>query len=104
MLLSIFVWLVSIQMDNKKFEQISKALADQHRIKILQEFKTDIKYLQCSRIHEILDMTQPSVSHHVKQLVDAEVLIAIKEGRNIKYALDKKVLDEYTSFVNSLKS
>lgn len=90
-------------MNNKKFEQIGKALADQHRIKILQEFKLNKDFLQCSRIHEILDMTQPSISHHLKQLVDADILIPIKEGRNIKYALDKKVLDEYASFVNSFK-
>lgn len=90
-------------MNSKRFEKIGKALADPHRIKILQEFKPKLDFLHCSRIHEILDMTQPSISHHVKQLVDAGILEHIKEGRNVKYALNSKVLDEYALFVQNFK-
>jgi ArsR family transcriptional regulator len=88
-------------MDNKKFEKISKALADPHRIKILEEFKPKLDFLHCSRIHEILNMTQPSISHHVKQLVDAGILEHIKEGRNVKYALNAAVLEEYAAQVRA---
>ncbi|MFY0254092.1 ArsR/SmtB family transcription factor [Chitinophaga sp. 30R24] len=90
-------------MNSKRFEKIGKALADPHRLKILQEFKTTGDFLPCSRIHEILDMTQPSISHHVKQLVDANILESIKEGRNIKYALNTAVLDEFADYIKSLK-
>jgi ArsR family transcriptional regulator len=88
-------------MDNKNFEKISKALADPHRIKILEEFKPKLDYLHCSRIHEILNMTQPSISHHVKQLVDAGILEHIKEGRNVKYALNADVLEAYAAHVKA---
>lgn len=51
----------------------------------------------------MLDLTQPSVSHHLKQLVDADLLIPEKEGRNLKYSLNQKVLDDYIASLNNLK-
>lgn len=82
-------------MDNKKIEKISKALSDANRIAILQQLRKKKNCLYCSEVNDFLDLTQPSVSHHLKQLVDAELLISEKEGRNIRYQLNQKVLDDY---------
>ncbi len=92
-------------MENKQFEKISKALSDANRIAILQKFKKKKKdCVYCSDINETLDLTQPSVSHHLKQLVDADLLISEKEGRNIKYFLNDEVLDAYIQALNLLKA
>ncbi|WP_447640423.1 MULTISPECIES: ArsR/SmtB family transcription factor [Chitinophagaceae] len=92
-------------MENKKFEKISKALSDSNRISILQKFKKKKKdCVYCSDINETLDLTQPSISHHLKQLVDVDLLIAEKEGRNIKYYLNEEVLDAYINALSALKS
>lgn len=90
-------------MDSKKFERISRALSDPHRILILQKFKKKRDCLYCSEIHDLLDLAQPSISHHLKQLVDADLLLPEKEGRNLKYALNKAVLDDYIAFLGALK-
>lgn len=90
-------------MDNKKIERISKALSDVSRIAILQEFKKKKDCLYCAEVNDLLDLTQPSVSHHLKLLVDAELLLPEKEGRNLKYVLNQKVLDEYIACLNKLK-
>lgn len=90
-------------MDSKKIERISKALSDPHRIAILQKFRKKKDCLYCSEIHDLLDLAQPSVSHHLKQLVDADLLIPEKEGRNLKYLLNDAVLDDYIAFLNALK-
>jgi ArsR family transcriptional regulator len=90
-------------MDNKKIEKISKALSDVNRLAILQEFKKKKDCLYCAEVNCLLDLTQPSVSHHLKLLVDAELLLPEKEGRNLKYVLNQKVLDEYISCLNDLK-
>ena len=50
-----------------------------------------------------LKLTQPAVSHHLKQLVDAYLLISEKEGRILKYSLNQKVLNDYIDFLNALK-
>jgi len=90
-------------MDNKKFEKIARALSDASRITILQQFKKKKGCLYCAEITELLDLTQPSVSHHLKQLVDADLLIPEKEGRNLKYVLNEEVLDDYIGSLNALK-
>ena len=88
-------------MKPKDIERISKALGDPHRLRILQEVKQR-EWMQCAQICDLIDLAQPSVSHHIKQLTDAGLLIPEKEGRNIKYTIDKKVLDGYITFLNSL--
>ncbi len=90
-------------MDNNKFEKVSKALSDTSRITILQQFRKKDNCLYCAEVHEIIDLTQPSISHHLKQLVDAELLIPEKEGRNLKYTLNKDILDDYIKTLSSLK-
>lgn len=90
-------------MDNKKIEKISRALSDTNRIAILQQFKKRKDCLYCAEVNDLLDLTQPSVSHHLKQLVDADLLLPEKEGRNLKYVLNQEVLDEYISSLNDLK-
>jgi ArsR family transcriptional regulator, arsenate/arsenite/antimonite-responsive transcriptional repressor len=77
-------------MDSKKFERISRALK-----------KKDCLY--CSEIHDMLDLAQPSISHHLKQLVDADLVLSEKEGRNLKYLLNEAVLDDYIAFLSALK-
>ncbi|MCW3466153.1 ArsR/SmtB family transcription factor [Chitinophaga nivalis] len=91
-------------MDNKKFERISRALSDPSRISILQEIRKKQGCMYCAEITEMLALTQPSVSHHLKQLVDADLLIPEKEGRNLKYVINQKELDDYIQFLNNLKA
>lgn len=95
--------IIIAMMDNKKIEKISKALSDVSRIAIPQQFKKKHDGVYCAEFNDMLDLTQPSVSHHLKQLVDADLLIPEKEGRNLKYSLNQKVLDEYIASLSSLK-
>jgi Predicted transcriptional regulators len=90
-------------MDTKKIEKISKALCDPNRIAILQKFRKKKDCLYCSEVHDMLDLAQPSISHHLKQLVDADLLIPEKDGRNLKYLLNEAVLNDYIAFLNALK-
>lgn len=89
-------------MDNKQVEKISKALGDASRIHILQNFKNGGNCLYCSQINEMLDLSQPSVSHHLKQLVDSGLLLPKKEGREVWYSLNRKILREYTDYLTLL--
>ena len=59
--------------------------------------------MYCSDINDLIDLAQPSVSHHLKQLTDAEVIIAEKEGREVKYSMNNKVIDQYVNFLTGLK-
>ena len=89
-------------MKAKDIERISKALGDPNRIQILEEVKK-YGYRQCADICGTINLAQPSVSHHLKQLVEADLLLSQKEGRNLKYVLNQEVLDEYIACLNELK-
>ena len=92
-------------MDAKKFERISKALADPNRLMILKEIKKKKQNcLYCVDLYDKTQLAQPSVSHHIKQLADADLITTEKEGRNMKYSLNNRVFDEYISYLETLKS
>ena len=90
------------KLDVKQIERISKALGDPHRIRIIQSVCPK-GWTQCSEIVERIDLTQSAVSHHIKQLVDAGLLIPEKQGRNIKYTIDTQVVDAYMAFLQGIK-
>lgn len=82
-------------MDLKLVEKISKALADVNRLRILEGMSTKGGMIQCSEIVKVLDLAQPSISHHIKTLVEAGLIEPEKSGRNYSYILNKTLLDEY---------
>lgn len=90
-------------MDAKKAEKISKALADPTRLLILKEIKKKEDCLYCVEIMDKVNLAQPSVCHHLKQLTDTELILSEKEGRNLKYTLNNSLLDEYIGFLEDLK-
>jgi len=90
-------------MDVRKVERISKALSDPSRITILQQLREKENCLYCQEISDFIDLAQPSISHHLKQLADADLIIVTKEGRQVKYRLNVPMLDEYVGFLNTLK-
>jgi ArsR family transcriptional regulator len=89
----------------KQVEKISKALGDTNRLKILQHISKKGGCGQCSEIQDVIDLTQPSISHHIKILLEAGLIEQEKEGRNHKYTLNDQLVKDYTSTVGAqLKS
>lgn len=90
-------------MNPKKAEKIAKALADPNRLLILKEIKKQKDFLYCSEINDMVNLTQPSICHHLKQLTDTDLIVPEKEGRNLKYKLNEKVMNEFISFLKALQ-
>ena len=87
-------------LDLRKVEKIAKALGDPYRLKIMQAINKQQDWMQCGCIVEMIDLAQSTISHHVKQLIDADLLIVEKDGRNIKYMVNKEVFSAYINFLN----
>ena len=90
--------------DLKSIEKISKALGDKNRLLILGHITKKGGSAQCAEINDVIDLSQPSVSHHVKILVEAGLIEPEKEGRSFKYTLNEKVLDNYLKFLDHLRN
>ncbi|PBQ32829.1 transcriptional regulator [Sphingobacteriaceae bacterium] len=95
---------MNIKLDLKKIEKISKALGDPFRLKMMDMIKRQKNPCQCTAIVESLELAQSTISHHIKQLVDADLLIAEKDGRNASYQINKEVLGAYIKFLNQYES
>ena len=85
-------------------EKISKALGDANRLKILHFISNKGGCGQCSEIQNVIDLAQPSVSHHIKILTESGLIEPEKEGRNHKYTLNKSVLEAYLAHLGHLKT
>ena len=87
----------------KQIEKISKALGDLNRLKILYYLSDRGGCGECSSLQEIIDLAQPSISHHVKILVEAGLIEGEKEGRNYRYTLNRSVLNDYIDSLRLLE-
>lgn len=87
----------------KQIEKISKALGDANRLRILQHISKKGGCGQCAEINDVIELTQPSISHHIKILSEAGLIELEKEGRNHKYNLNERLLEEYTSMLTDLR-
>ncbi|MEG1255086.1 metalloregulator ArsR/SmtB family transcription factor [Clostridium sp.] len=75
-----------------EYVPIFKALADETRLKIIH-ILSDGELCACN-ILENFNITQPTLSYHMKILTESGLVIAVKDGAWIKYSLnDKKVSD-----------
>ena len=88
----------------KQMEKISKALGDGNRLKILHFISKEGGCGECSNLPEVVDLAQPSISHHVKILVEAGLIEQVKQGRNCKYTLNGALLDGYIGMLKELKT
>ncbi|BAV04349.1 ArsR family transcriptional regulator [Filimonas lacunae] len=88
-------------MDKKTVEKISKALGDPYRLKIIEAIKEEPNsWMACSALVSMFNLSQSTISHHTKQLVDADLLVAEKEGRCTRYKLNCSVFGSYISFLS----
>ena len=76
-----------MRMDEKRTADIFKALCDENRIKILKMLRTGEK-CACV-ILEDMNITQPTLSHHMKILCDSGIVKGRKEGKWIHYSIDE---------------
>ena len=80
--------------DAAELERLFKALADRHRLQILNCLLQAGEDSICvCDFESVLGVKQPTVSHHLRQLVDAGLLDREKRGTYAYYRLKPGALD-----------
>ena len=74
---------------------VLKALGDDTRAKIFEMLKGG--ELCACKILEGLNITQPTLSHHMKILCDCGLVIARKDWKWMHYSIDKDMLESLKS-------
>ena len=88
-------------MDYKKTATMFKAFCDENRLQILSLLQSGEK---CGcRLLEEMQITQPTLSHHMKVLCDSGVVKGRKEGKWMHYSISEEGMDAVAETLNELK-
>lgn len=87
-------------MDISVAAKICRALGDEKRLQIVKML-TGGELCGC-KILEEFDITQPTLSHHMKILSDCDLVNTRKEGKWSYYSLNCKTLSAYREFIGGL--
>jgi len=88
-----------MKLSDEHIVKVAKALADRTRLRILSEIAKG-KSITCGEAEKIAGLSQPTVSHHIKVLFDAGLLIAKKNGRHVNISVNKKALEDFSNLIS----
>lgn len=97
--------------NNQELITAFKAIADKSRLTILlfiyeQECKCKTDALTCrgetciKDLSKFLGITTPTISHHIRELINAGLIITRKEGRWVYCKINTKKFMKITNFLN----
>jgi ArsR family transcriptional regulator len=77
-----------------QFTRISRALADPRRMELLERIAAE-KEVGCAALAGDARVSQPTISHHLKELATAGLIKPRREAKFCFYSLEKRVWAEY---------
>lgn len=89
-------------MNNKDYVILFKALADETRLAILDMLSQE--ELCACHILQAFEITQPTLSYHMKILVDSGLVNGKKEGTWMRYSIDADRMSNINKKVNALNT
>lgn len=89
-----------MELDVKKTAVIFKALCDENRVRILQLLKGGEK-CACKLLEE-MNITQPTLSHHMKILCDSGIVAGRKEGKWMHYSISQEGANVAADYLREL--
>jgi len=83
-------------MNTKKIERISKALADETRLRIFEAISAT-KDMTCGELVKLRGVTPATISHHLKILLDANLIECRKDGQFVHSRVVPETIAEYSA-------
>lgn len=78
-------------MDDRALFRVLKALSDKQRFQML-EVIARAGELSCGQVVERFHLSQPTISHHLKILHDAGVLLVRRDAQHAFISVDRKLV------------
>jgi ArsR family transcriptional regulator, arsenate/arsenite/antimonite-responsive transcriptional repressor len=79
-------------LDDRALIRVLKALAEPRRLRMIQELAAAGE-LTCSQIGARFPLSQPTISHHLKVLSDAGLLVVRREAQHVFVSVNHGLLD-----------
>lgn len=89
-----------VKLSDADFDRIAKALADPQRCEILQRTAVAGE-MCCSAIKSECEVSQATISHHLKELATAGLLQRNKQGQFAYYRYQPEVMTAYVAELSS---
>ena len=87
-------------MTREEISAICKAMSDINRLRIIEMLIQGEK-CGCNLLDE-LQVTQPTLSHHMKVLSDCGLVISKKDGKWQHYSINRNNFKEYNEYITSI--
>lgn len=87
-------------MNNKDFVLLFKAMSDETRLSIVQMLTNES--LCACHILEAFEITQPTLSYHMKILVESGLVNGVKDGNWMRYSINSEVFESIVVMLNKL--
>jgi ArsR family transcriptional regulator, arsenate/arsenite/antimonite-responsive transcriptional repressor len=84
--------------DDKKLIRVLRALSDPNRFRMVQEI-AGARELSCGQVVERFNLSQPTISHHMKILTEADVLSVRREGQHAFISVNHAIVDEIAAIL-----
>lgn len=89
-------------MDWTATADICKVLSDPHRLRIMRSLVDGEKC--ASELLQDFSISQPTLSHHMKTMVEAGVLKERKSGKRTYYAINRRTWDEFMLVLDTISN
>ena len=86
--------------DDRTLVRVLKALADDKRFRMVQEIAMAGE-LSCGQVAARFALSQPTISHHLKLLSSAGVLLVRQEGQTHYISVDRELVERVTGTLPS---
>ena len=87
------------QLDDDRFHAITRVLADPRRFAILQQIAASTGTVACSALNVQAEISPATISHHLKELMDAGLVDAERDGRTMRLSFRR---DAWRAFCQRL--
>ena len=89
-------------MNDRQFQKVAKALADPRRFEIFQKIASaGAEGMCCGAVCDEFPVSQATVSHHLKELTEANLLATRSEGQFKYWWANTETMDAYITELQS---